>query len=208
MKNRIQSISKKTQNLPDVLYLSENVKNRRILLNIKQEEIAEAIGVDVKTYRHWENGKTVPTNIASLYKLCICLDCEIDFLFGKISLPNKADTDISDYTGLTLDAIEKLHELKEENLCFDDKIRNYALREAVFGFLDDLILYKHLIPIAVTYNRFVFAENKTNYYIVDNNGNPADIFQEGDAAYLLFTRVIEKFLNDMKNIVSKWRKTK
>jgi len=108
----------KTKNLPNNLYLSEKVKERRKSLNITQEEIAEAIGVDVKTYRHWENGKTMPENIASLYKLCACLDCEIDFLFGKISLPHKADTDIVDYTGLSVEAVNYLKHLSQNEMYF------------------------------------------------------------------------------------------
>ena len=150
----------KTENLPSNLYLSEKVKERRKFLNRTQEEIAEAIGVDVKTYRHWENGKTMPENIASLYKLCTCLDCEIDFLFGKISLPHKADTDIVDYTGLSINAVEELKKIKKvhndfspsilslySNFIEDKRIPGEILRTAMAYYLDaDEELYS-IVPL-------------------------------------------------------------
>jgi transcriptional regulator with XRE-family HTH domain len=47
------------------------IKQRRIALNMKQEDVAEKIGVTVQTYGKWENDKTEPkaSQIAALSNL-------------------------------------------------------------------------------------------------------------------------------------------
>lgn len=59
--------------------LSDVLKNARILKNLKQEEVANAISVTVQTYSKWENGKTEPkaSQVAPLAKLLGLTEKEI-----------------------------------------------------------------------------------------------------------------------------------
>lgn len=47
------------------------IKDRRIALNLKQEDVADKVGVTVQTYGKWENDKTEPkaSQVAALSKI-------------------------------------------------------------------------------------------------------------------------------------------
>lgn len=55
------------------------IKDRRIALNIKQEVLAEMIGVTVQTYSKWENNKTEPkaSQVAQLSEVLKLTEREI-----------------------------------------------------------------------------------------------------------------------------------
>lgn len=49
---------------------------------LKQQEIAELLGVKRNTYSDWENGKTEPS-FESLVKLVDLFEVSLDWLFGR-----------------------------------------------------------------------------------------------------------------------------
>lgn len=59
-----------------------------------------------KSVHNWEKGQ-IP-DVETVIKLCEVLDCDFDYLFGKIDLPHKEETDICRETGLSEAAVEKL----------------------------------------------------------------------------------------------------
>lgn len=49
---------------------------------LKQQELADILGISQKSYSHWENGKTEPS-FESIVKLADLLDVSLDWLFGR-----------------------------------------------------------------------------------------------------------------------------
>ncbi|WP_448565222.1 helix-turn-helix transcriptional regulator [Thalassotalea ganghwensis] len=70
--------------------LNNVIKQARIDKNLKQEDIAEYVGVTVQTYSKWENGKTEP-KASQVYKLSKILNIsEKEICQGKL-LNQKSD---------------------------------------------------------------------------------------------------------------------
>lgn len=73
-----------------------------------QEELAEKIGhKNGQSISNWETGKSIP-NIATIMKLADVLDCDIDYLLGRIDEPTHDIAFIHAETGLSTAAIKKL----------------------------------------------------------------------------------------------------
>ena len=49
---------------------------------LKQQELADRLGIKRNTYSDWENGKTEPS-FESIVKLADLLDVSLDWLFGR-----------------------------------------------------------------------------------------------------------------------------
>ena len=60
----------------------DNIKRLRKNKGLKQQEIAELLGVKRNTYSDWENGKTDPS-FENLVKLADLFDVSLDWLFGR-----------------------------------------------------------------------------------------------------------------------------
>ncbi len=58
------------------VYLIEQLKERRKVLNVTQETLAELSGVGLRTLKQFESGKGNPT-LETLQKLCDVLGLEI-----------------------------------------------------------------------------------------------------------------------------------
>ena len=58
-----------------------DLKTERKKRKISQQEIAEKLGVDQKTYSNYENGKTEPT-IKTIIKLTEIFNCTLDEIFN------------------------------------------------------------------------------------------------------------------------------
>ena len=65
-----------------------------------------------KKISYWESGKHEP-NIEDLLLLCKVLDCDTDYLLGKIDTPHKATADIVSTTGLSEEAVNVLMGMKK-----------------------------------------------------------------------------------------------
>ena len=61
---------------------SERLKRLRKNKGLKQQEIADILGVKRNTYSDWENGKTEPS-FGNLVKLADFFDVSLDWLFGR-----------------------------------------------------------------------------------------------------------------------------
>ena len=60
----------------------DNIKRLRKNKGLKQQELAEILGVKRNTYSDWENGKTEPS-FDNLFKLADFFDISLDWLFGR-----------------------------------------------------------------------------------------------------------------------------
>lgn len=64
------------------------------------------------TIQSWEQGKSSPTADV-LANICDLLDCDADYLLGRIDQRTHDITDAHRYTGLSAQALEQLHEYRE-----------------------------------------------------------------------------------------------
>lgn len=69
------------------------------------------------TIQSWEQGKSTPTADV-LANICELLDCDADYLLGRINQRTHDITDAHRYTGLSPETLEQLHEYRE-NLVTD-----------------------------------------------------------------------------------------
>lgn len=116
--------------------LPETLKKERLLSHMKQEDVAKAIHVNLKTYQKYEQGKTFPP-VQSLIALCQLYKCEIEYLLGSSPAKKRETVDCSKVTGLSTEAIELLKDLKRYpwNLYLDiiDKFITWNKLPTVLG---------------------------------------------------------------------------
>jgi len=95
--------------LMDKKEIGSRLKELRIRRGYKsQDKFAEALGIsERKTVGKWETGDTaIPTT--RLAEICEVLDCDLDYLFGKIDVPRNTVSDICKETGLSESAVYNL----------------------------------------------------------------------------------------------------
>ena len=93
--------------LKDIKEIGQRLQDRRKKFFKTQYEFAEALGIEErKTVGNWETG-TVAIPIHRLSDICKLLDCDLDYLFGKIDVPKNNIADIMKETGLSQKAVEK-----------------------------------------------------------------------------------------------------
>lgn len=61
---------------------SERIKRLRKNKGLKQQELAEILGIKRNTYSDWENGKTEPS-FENLIKLADLFEVSLDCLLGR-----------------------------------------------------------------------------------------------------------------------------
>lgn len=94
--------------LADIKEIGRRLQERRKEFFKTQYDFAEALGIDErKTVGNWETG-TVAIPIHRLSDICKLLDCDLDYLFGKIDVPKNNTADIIKETRLSQKAIEKI----------------------------------------------------------------------------------------------------
>lgn len=87
--------------------LKKRLKERRKAAGLTQQQLANRMGVHLKTEQNWEQGIVSPT-LETLLQLCDVLDCDMDYLIGRIDQRTHEIQDIHDLTGLSPIAVEKL----------------------------------------------------------------------------------------------------
>ena len=117
------------------------------------------------TIQSWEQGKSEPT-ASVLSNICDLLECDADYLLGRI---NERTHDISDaqkYTGLSSQALEQLHEYREnlavepnwqETIDLEEKWGSHKYYQAFALYLiDDLLVGSehHILTAHVLHNLF------------------------------------------------------
>ena len=93
----------------DNLQIGNRLKLLRKKRGIRSQDLfAELLDVaERKTVGKWETGETaIP--ITRLAKICDVLECDLDYLFGKIEMPKNETTDVCKATGLSEKAVGNL----------------------------------------------------------------------------------------------------
>lgn len=77
-----------------------------------QEEFAEKIDIGLSTLKKYMNGPNIP-DIEIFDRMCSALNCDYDYLFGKIDTPTKDIYDVKEVTGLSDEAVVTLKKTYE-----------------------------------------------------------------------------------------------
>lgn len=97
------------------------LKEQRKKVYKRQEDFADALHTKVETVRNWEQGRTVPET-GTLIEICLLLNCDLDYLIGRIDYKTHDVQFIHDQTGLSQSAIEQLQKWNMK----EDKDNNWA----------------------------------------------------------------------------------
>lgn len=108
--------------------------------------------------KKWESGKSIPT-IEKLDNLCELLDCDVNYLLGKIDCTNYQASEFKEQTGLSENTYERLKELH-------DKKREY--KELYPNLITELDVLENIIN---QHNGDIL--NSMWYRIIRNNQYPA-----------------------------------
>lgn len=133
---------------------AKRLKNRRKELGLIQSEVAEKAGITPQALSTYENGSIPRMDI--LWPLADALECEPDYLLGKIQHPRRSTSDISDLIPLSRESIEALESMQfqlKEWSAFDSAL--------LISIIDALIIH-----LEKTLHRHLLNENG---YLNDSN---------------------------------------
>lgn len=144
--------------------IAKRLKDLRESKNLTQAEVANMVGVTVKTYREWEIGKYEKNNYTERYypfidagnllSLSEIYEVSVDYLLDKSNFTSPENDFIGKYTGLSDDAIDALHlmktgadnalwhntELETLNFILENILRIQKLNKGI-GFTDSILHY-------------------------------------------------------------------
>lgn len=89
--------------------LAASLKRERKKHGLTQQDFADKFNVGLATVRNWEQGKTYP-EAGTLERLCDFYECDMDYLFGRLTCKTHDVQFIHDYTGLDESTIEVLRD--------------------------------------------------------------------------------------------------
>lgn len=98
------------KDLKKSFYLGERIKKARKHANYTQTALAECIGVTRQTVNNWEHGIATP-DYDTLSALCDYLKCDAGYLFGEYDEFTCTAKSMKEYTGLSDENIENIHDL-------------------------------------------------------------------------------------------------
>lgn len=78
-----------------------------------QEKFAEEMDVSIETVRNWEQGRFLP-EIGTMFKIADTLDCDLDYLTGRLDKRTHDLQFIHEQTGLSEKAIKRLQQFKPD----------------------------------------------------------------------------------------------
>lgn len=94
---------------------SENMKRRRLKLGLRQKELAEIVGVSIKTIQNYENKKTIPTS-AVMESISIALNISLNRMLGinELNSRKKSIDTLNKIDSLLLFINNAVEEIKKE----------------------------------------------------------------------------------------------
>lgn len=95
---------------------SDKLQEQRKAKGYTQEKFCETIGISRDTLSKWENGSRSP-KIDQLLTLCETLECDPDYLLGRIEHTRNNMQIASDVTGLSEDAIKTIRSIRGDVCC-------------------------------------------------------------------------------------------
>ena len=132
-----------------------------------QEEFADKVGIGFSSLKNYLNGTKV-YNYELLIRFADVLECSYDYLLGKSNSPIREHTDVSNATGLSDEAIDKLE-------IYAKLDREDRYRQAFYNAMNIIICSDGLV------------NSISNYLLWDNKFNSEiDVFND------VFTKMMNK----------------
>lgn len=132
-----------------IMFICEVLMNNKIIgqrinealafRNVKQKELAKKVGVKDNVVSYWCSGTRIP-NVQQIIQISKILNVSADYLLGssEAKTSNIELKAICDYTGLTEEAVNKLHELctpKEYNNILNNEDYSEENKKVISDFL-------------------------------------------------------------------------
>ena len=169
-----------------------------------QEEFAEKVGIGFSSLKNYLNGTKV-YNYELLMRFADVLECSYDYLLGKSNSPIREYTDVSNATGLSDGAIEKLGRyasMDRDSLHrqeFYNGLNAIICSDALVNSISNFLLWDKKLEKETN----VFVEEVVKFFPYNEDIEIKgfnEIPLEMDVLYLL--NVINR-LNDTKNLIDK-----
>ena len=167
-----------------------------------QEEFAEIVGIGFSSLKSYLNGNKV-YNYELLIKFADTLDCSYDYLLGKSNSPIREHTDVSNMTGLSDNAIDKL-----ELYAKLDKEDRY--RQAFYNAMNIIICSDGLVNSISNYllwdNKFNSEINVFNEVFVEmlNKNETIRTMGMGEIPISIDSMILLEVINRL-NEVKQWK---
>lgn len=141
------------------------------LRGLTQEKVAEMIPYSPSAFSTALSGKTKGFFKETYVKLSKILECSTDYFFGLSDFPSKNPLvpDIADYTGLSANAIERLHSFKDAD-CYkryyriplsDPRFPDYNHEKLKEEYGDDKLFLSLLEPKSIVWLSNFIAQDTT-----------------------------------------------
>lgn len=186
--------------------LKFGLKRARKKAPLLQKELVEKLNelddekmhVILKTVQNWEQGVSKP-NLDTLLKLCDFYHCDLDYLVGRIDEKTHDLQFICDYTGLSAESINLLHEWHTSS---DN-------RKLWSGYLNTIMNDNRFYELMTEINDLMGSAKFEGY--AEMKGFPEDAIQEIDIQKIrlwniehIFTNILNEMSYDHRmNIIAK-----
>ena len=115
MRSKIRSFDEIKTALKENLKKAREKKAKNDARYKTQQAFADSFGCSLISVKNWEQGRTIP-EIGTLLYLAEFLDCDLDYLIGRIDKPTHDIKFISDELRLSEEAVKKLMQLSDRQL--------------------------------------------------------------------------------------------
>lgn len=166
---------------------SKNFKKERKRLGLTQKELAEKIGITVKTIQHYEKGLTLPS-LNLMEKIALVFDVSLEKFTNEYFF-NKKERAIDVVNRVMLD------------LNFKQKVSNLILTDIIFDIVDLEFKYKNGILDEKVLNNSIGCKNDISY---DKKYNLVKFMLETKLNDIIYDLKSEMF-KDYSNIIDVYR---
>ena len=166
---------------------SRNFKKERKRLGLRQKDLAEKIGVTVKTIQNYEKGLTLPS-LKLMEKIALVFDVSLEKFTNEYFFSEKETT---------VDVVERV----KLDLNFNQKVNNLILTDIIFDIVDLEFRYKNGILDEKVLNNSIGCKNNISY---DKKYNLVKFMLEMKLNNIIYDLKNEMFKN-YSNIVEVYR---
>ena len=126
--------------------IHERLREIREQTGLTQKGFAQSMGMEQSKYNKWENGKNAP-DYEALCQLADKLEVTTDYLLGRTDATKAEQIDTIEYTGLSANAVDRLHRMKND----------YAHGDCMLRSINFLIEYNHGTPFLLDLYHYLFS---------------------------------------------------
>lgn len=156
----------------DMQITSSKIRKRREELNLSQQQLAEIAGISSESVSRYERANYRIPKIDILGVLADALQCEPDYLLGRIKHPQRSTSEISELIPLSRKAIESLEYLKQTE-SYHAIMATALLNSIIIGIADSVKEYNDRETILSDAEQMeVIFEQIADYEATGSDFNP------------------------------------